>query len=210
VILAVELYSIINSNMNNKLEYTNYVKDYLHITSTNILETLILSSDKIVDLMYCLIQARQKRNRIYVMGNGGSAATASHLCNDLNKYPLVCPETVRFKAISLVDSIPLLTAIANDISYDEIFAEQLNNYAEPNDILIGISGSGNSKNCVAAIEVAKLLMMKTVSVVGFDGGIMAQISDLVIHTPCFDMTQCENLHMTICHTLVSLLKEVNK
>jgi D-sedoheptulose 7-phosphate isomerase len=152
-----------------------------------------------------LEQARRAGRHVYVMGNGGSGAAASHLANDLNKYTITAGER-RYKCLALTDNMPYILAIGNDIGYDDIFAEQLKNYAEPGDVLIGISGSGNSPNCIRAIEFARTRSVKIVTWTGYGGGKMAALADVAVVIPSRKMTQCEDSHVIIQHCLVSLLK----
>jgi D-sedoheptulose 7-phosphate isomerase len=160
---------------------------------------------KVPAMAALLDQARLAGKHVYVMGNGGSGAAASHFANDLNKYTIT-PGERRYKCVALTDNMPYILAVGNDIGYDDIFVEQLKNYAEPGDVLIGISGSGNSANCVRAIEFAKTRSVKVVSWTGYGGGKMAAIADLALVIPSHNMTQCEDSHVIIHHCLVSLLK----
>jgi D-sedoheptulose 7-phosphate isomerase len=152
-----------------------------------------------------LEQVRLAGRHVYVMGNGGSGAAASHLANDLNKYTITVGQR-RYKCIALTDNMPYILAVGNDIGYEDIFVEQLKNYAEPGDLLIGISGSGNSVNCIRAIEFARTRSVKVVTWTGYGGGKMAALADVALIIPAHKMTQCEDSHVIIQHCLVSLLK----
>jgi D-sedoheptulose 7-phosphate isomerase len=193
--------------------YKNFLKSYLTETINQLIE-LINYNPSIDDENFNKINNLTRKildsDRIYIMGNGGSAATASHFANDLSKFPIVNKHSPRLKVISLTDNIPLITAISNDISYDDIFVEQLKNHLENTDILIGISGSGNSKNCIKAFEYAKLIRAYTVAICGYGGGEMAKLANLAITFSSTSMTQCENLHTIICHYIVEVLRELNK
>ncbi|HEV7428573.1 MAG TPA: SIS domain-containing protein [Thermoanaerobaculia bacterium] len=156
-------------------------------------------------LAFLLDTARCNGRTIFVMGNGGSAAAASHLANDLNKYTIVDRQR-RYKCLALTDSAPLIMAWANDAAYSEIFVEQLRNLMEPGDVLVGISGSGNSLNCVKAMQYAREVGGTTVSWTGYGGGRMAEYADLSIVIPSDSMVHCEDAHVVIHHCLVTLLK----
>lgn len=153
-----------------------------------------------------LEQTRREGQTVYVMGNGGSSAAASHLANDLNKYTVV-EGAQRYRAFALTDAVPLMTAIANDISYDEVFREQLRGLARPGDVLVGISGSGNSENCVRAMQYARELGVTTIAWTGYGGGRMADLADMGLVIPSDSMVRCEDLHVMIHHCLATLLVE---
>ena len=151
-----------------------------------------------------LMEAYEKGNTIYVFGNGGSAANASHFCGDLVKGASYGREK-RFKAVCLNDNLPALMAIANDISYSDIFIEQLKNFAQKGDIAVGISGSGNSPNVVKAMEYAKTMGLKTIALCGFDGGKIKKISDVSLHAQINDMEVSEDAHMILIHCIKNIL-----
>jgi D-sedoheptulose 7-phosphate isomerase len=163
-----------------------------------------LDKEQINTVINKLLQVRERGGMIYIFGNGGSASTASHFVNDFNKGVSEDLEK-RFKFICLNDNISTVLAVANDISYDEVFRFQLKNYLESRDIVIGISGSGNSKNIVNAIEYAKSKNVETISLVGYNGGILKEISDYVIHVPINDMQKVEDLHMVLDHLMMKIL-----
>ncbi len=169
-----------------------------------------LNKSNITTFVQMLLETYRNDKTIYLFGNGGSAATASHFCGDLVKgvsYGL----DKRFRAICLNDNLPALMAIANDISYDDIFIEQLKNFLNPGDLVIGISGSGNSVNVVSALEYAKKTGAKTVAICGFKGGKIKEISDLSIHAEIDDMEISEDIHNLIATHCVKrmLQKELN-
>ena len=143
-------------------------------------------------------------NKIITCGNGGSANTASHYITDWNKcFNLSTGRS--FKGISLCDNTGLVTAYANDLAYDEIFSGQLKNIGEENDLLIVVSGSGNSRNVVEAIKVAKNLGIETLSIVGYDGGECLKCSEYNIHIKSFDMQICEDIHLILGHIIMKNL-----
>jgi D-sedoheptulose 7-phosphate isomerase len=142
------------------------------------------------------LQARKDGSRIYTMGNGGSAANASHAAGDFLKGASFGLEK-RFDIICLNDNIPSLMAIANDVGWDDIFIEPLKNFLKPDDIVIGISGSGNSRNVLKAINFSKEIGAKTIGMTGFDGGELKKVCDLSIHSPAMDMEIAEDIHMAV-------------
>lgn len=154
-------------------------------------------------LMNTLEFAWQRNATIYIMGNGGSAATASHYANDFNKgisehieYP--------FKFICLNENISTVMAIANDICYDAIFEFQLRGKVKKDDLVIGISGSGNSPNVLKAIELAKTIGAMTIGLTGYDGGMLAKIVDLSINVPVMSMQITEDVHMILNHLMMAV------
>jgi D-sedoheptulose 7-phosphate isomerase len=138
----------------------------------------------------------EKGGNIYTMGNGGSGASASHAAGDFLKgasYGL----DKRFKMICLNDNLPSMMAIANDIGWESIFVEPLKNFLSEDDLVIGISGSGNSKNVVNALEYANANGATTVAMSGFNGGKISQIASINVHAPVMDMEVTEDVHMVI-------------
>lgn len=152
---------------------------------------------KLADL---ILKTHQKGGTIFAFGNGGSGATASHFCGDILKgLPY------RFKAICLNDNLPALMAIANDDSYENIFVEQLKNFLKKNDLVIGISGSGNSINIVKALKYANRFGAKTVALSGFTGGKIKKLAHLTIHVKVNHMGVSEDVHLMIIHCLRHLI-----
>lgn len=147
-----------------------------------------------------LAVAREHGNTIFTCGNGGSAATASHFATDLGKGASYGKPT-RFKVMALTDSVSTMTAYANDVSYDVVFAEQLINHARPGDVLVCISGSGNSPNVLRATEAAKAAGVVTVGMTGFAGGALGPMVDLHINVPDDHMGRIEDAHMSLCHMI---------
>lgn len=160
-------------------------------------ETLDKLDKKAIDaLIEAFYETYQKGGNIYTFGNGGSGASASHAAGDFLKGASYGLEK-RFKMICLNDNLPSMMAIANDIGWDDIFVEPLKNYIGANDLVIGISGSGNSKNVVKAMEYAKVKGVKTVAMSGFKGGRIAEIADISVNAPVMDMEVTEDIHMVI-------------
>ena len=163
-----------------------------------------LDRKAIISFVDLLLEARKNGNNIYIMGNGGSASTASHFTCDFNKG-LSYKKDIRFKMICLNDNIATMLAYSNDLGYENVFVEQLKNFLKKDDVVIGISGSGNSKNILNAIEYANDLGAKTVALTGFDGGILKNIVDVSIHADVNNMQVAEDVHMMICHMLFSVM-----
>jgi len=153
-----------------------------------------------------ILDTYEKEGTIIFFGNGGSAANASHFCGDIVKG-LSFGLKKRFRAICLNDNVPSMMAIANDISYEEIFVEQLKNFASANDLIIGISGSGNSTNVVKAVEYAKSIGATTIAMCGFNGGRIKTIADLSLHAEIKDMEISEDIHLIIFHCIKQILME---
>jgi len=155
-----------------------------------------------------LENAYNSNQSIYVIGNGGSAANASHFAQDLAKGIFFeKPVAKTMKAISLTDNIAHITAIANDTGYQNIFSAQLNTYATTGDVLVCISGSGNSENILEAVKAAKQKNMFVIGVTGFDGGQLNTMSDFVVHVPLHEMCTVESIHSIIFHLIVLELRE---
>ncbi len=172
--------------MNTATQYLAQVQQALNDLDIKQIETL-------AEAFY---HTYQNGGNIYTMGNGGSGASASHAAGDFLKgasYGL----DKRFRMICLNDNLPALMAIANDIGYEAIFIEQLKNFLNPNDLVIGISGSGNSKNVVSALEYAQSKGVKTAALTGFKGGKCRELVDISVHVPVMDMEVTEDVHMVI-------------
>lgn len=153
-----------------------------------------------------LIDASAQQQRVFILGNGGSAATASHFACDLGKGTSVTAPT-RFRVIALTDNVPLLTAWANDVAYDDVFAQQLANLVESGDVVIAISASGKSPNVLRAIEMANSVGATTVGFTGGDGGPLREMVDLPVHIPGGTTEQIEDAHLIIQHLLCTNLRD---
>lgn len=163
--------------------------------------------DRIWDVIQVLMDAWRRGSNVFLLGNGGSAATASHMANDLNKGTLV-PGQPRFKALALTDNIPLMTAWGNDAAYEDIFAEQMLNFLEPGDVVLGISTSGNSANVLRAMEVAREHGAVTVGFTGRSGGRLGPLVDHCIYVPSDDIGQQEDAHMILDHLIAKTLRQL--
>ncbi|MDZ7344503.1 MAG: SIS domain-containing protein [candidate division KSB1 bacterium] len=158
-------------------------------------------------LIEYLEEAYYRGKHIFIFGNGGSGATASHFCEDLGKGTLRSKnDSRRFKVMSLTDNMPYILAWANDEGYETIFEQQLRNFAQPGQIAIGISGSGNSPNVLRAIEYANSAGLRTIGMTGFDGGRLREIAQHCVHVPIFEMGIVESIHMIIVHYVVNSLR----
>jgi D-sedoheptulose 7-phosphate isomerase len=158
-------------------------------------------------VLHLLEEAYHNGHRVFIMGNGGSAATASHFALDLAKNTIM-PGAPRLKAISLTDHVPLITAWSNDTAYEHIFAEQLANLIEPGDVVLGISASGNSLNVINAMLLAKQYRAYTVALLGAKGGKIKEIVDAYILAPGHNIEQEEDAHMILAHVITRHMREV--
>jgi D-sedoheptulose 7-phosphate isomerase len=160
--------------------------------------------DRLVNLIY---EAYQRGAMVFIIGNGGSGANASHLCEDLGKGTLVDFENQkRLRVLSLTDNSAYILAWGNDTSYDRVFVEQLKNLASKGDVLIAISGSGNSPNVLKAIEHANSIGMRTYGVTGYDGGKLLKLAQDNLWVKSFDMGMVEAVHGVVFHYVTDLLK----
>jgi D-sedoheptulose 7-phosphate isomerase len=145
-------------------------------------------------------EARDSGRRIFVCGNGGSASTASHFACDIVKGASYNRDR-RFRIMALTDQLPTLTAYANDVGYECVFVEQLKNFAEPGDVVMGISGSGNSPNVIEALRYGNQIGCRTIALTGRDGGKLGPLAQTHIHVPVAHMGRIEDAHMIVCHMI---------
>jgi len=175
--------------------YLNYLKQVIDGLDTG----------QIANFIQILVEAREEGRTIFFIGNGGSAATSSHFANDIsigiNDYEKP------FKAVSLTDNLPIITALGNDFGYEEIFYRQLKVMGKQNDVLVSISASGNSPNLLKAVEYAKSIGIITVGITAFDGGKLKQESDHGIHvqTERGEYGPAEDVHMIMDHLIGAYL-----
>lgn len=167
-----------------------------------------VSVEELNVLMNVLVEAKEQGKTIFVMGNGGSSATASHYVCDFNKGVSLDQER-KFRFICLNDNIPSLMAYANDISFDDIFVGQLKNYFRAGDVVLGISGSGNSRNVLKAVEYANANGGITLGLTGYDGGRLKEMVQYSVHIPVDDMQITEDLHMVLDHCMMKILCNYN-
>lgn len=159
--------------------------------------------ERFVDSLYA---AFEEGSTVFLAGNGGSAAAASHFAQDLAKGTLPSlGASRRFRVISLTDNIGYITALANDAGYETVFDQQLRNLAQPGDLLIAISCSGNSENVLRAVEYARSIDMKTIGITGFEGGKLASLVDSEVRIPVSDVGMAEAMHSIVFHYAMSAL-----
>jgi D-sedoheptulose 7-phosphate isomerase len=164
----------------------------------------LISRDELEGFLALLLDALDRGCHVFIMGNGGSSSTASHFVADFNKG-LSLGKKKRFRFICLADNTATITAYANDLSYDDIFVEQLRNFLEPADLVIAISGSGNSRNVIKAIEYANAVGATTLGLTGYDGGALRKLARHGVHIPIDDMQVTEDLHMVLDHMAYAIL-----
>jgi D-sedoheptulose 7-phosphate isomerase len=190
--------------MVDHLAQFNSVTNYF-FRMNNLLETMPIPS--IVSMITRLAEARMKKQTVFIVGNGGSAATASHFANDLAK--LTRRDDAPFmRIIALTDNVPLITAWANDESYEGVFSHQLETLVEKGDVLVAFSGSGNSPNVLQAIETAKEHGASTIGVTGFEGGKLASMVDTCVIVPANSMQLIEDVHLMLGHVTCLTLRDI--
>lgn len=187
-----------NKTVNKKFSAEDYIEK-LKISLSNFPLAAI-------EELASLLHSSAEKSMVYVIGNGGSALTASHLATDLGVGSLRRSNPI--KCISLADNQGVVTATSNDLEFKAIYGEQIRLFGKSGDILICISASGNSANLIEAAQVAKSLNLLTVAITGFDGGNLLKISDLSIHTPTEHGAYgiAEDLHSTVCHILTEFVR----
>jgi len=179
--------------------------DYLE-TLQALLPELPGQTDRFVDTLHGAFEAGAT---IFLIGNGGSAAAASHFGQDLAKGTLSSMQAERrFRVVPLTDNIGYITALANDEGYESIFEQQLRNLGRAGDLLVAISGSGNSPNVLRAVEYANASGMKTIGVTGFDGGRLRELANESVHIPIDDMGMTEALHGVVFHIAMARLRSL--
>jgi len=164
-----------------------------------------LSHEPINQIADALVKAYESGRTVYLFGNGGSASLASHLACDLGKGTAYCNGGKRFRVLALTDNVATLTAWANDSSYEDVFAEQLRNVVEPQDVAFAISASGNSKNVLQALHVARAAGATTVGISGCQGGAMKSQCDLCVVVPSDNMQIIEDLHLATAHAIFRIV-----
>jgi len=177
------------------MEINDFAKNYL-----GDLKELINTIDinEITEFIKDIENTYKNGKTIFIMGNGGSAATASHFVCDINKGVSLKLQK-KFKVLCLNDNVPIMLAYSNDISYDSVFIEQLKNFIMNDDLVIGISGSGNSKNILNAINYANKVGARTFGIIGCDGGKLKNIAQRSLIVRSFDMQKIEDCHMILTH-----------
>jgi len=175
----------------------NFAEQY----KTELLKTIdSLDLERVNQAIGWFEEARDQGRTIFVCGNGGSASTASHFACDIVKGASF-GYAKRFRIMALTDSLPTLTAYSNDVAYEQAFVEQLKNFAQPGDLVMGISGSGNSPNVLRVFEYANSIGCRTLALTGRDGGKLAGLAQLNIQAPVPHMGRIEDAHMIVCHMI---------
>ena len=178
------------------------IEQYLH---TVIKSCGQIHQDEIAEIYHVLLKVARNKGNIYLCGNGGSSSTASHFQSDLNRAFAISCQTM--PAVCLTDNIAALTAVANDVSYEDVFCHQLKYQLEGRDVLVAVSASGNSANVIKAAEFAKEKGSIVIALVGFDGGRLKTISDYAFHVPVCNMQVVEDLQLLFCHLVSTLIRE---
>src|SRR5215472_5861944 len=171
------------------------------------IETIDL--EKVREAIALLARARDEGSRIFVCGNGGSASTASHFACDMVKGASF-NRPQRFRIMALTDSLPTITAYSNDVSYDCVFVEQLKNFAQPGDVVLAISGSGNSPNVLRAMEYANSVGCRTIALTGRNGGKLGPLAQLNIQASNPHMGRIEDVHMIVMHMICYYFMDAEK
>lgn len=183
--------------ISGKLTELSFVREYKS-KLLGALDTIDL--DSVHRAIELLSEARDQNGHVFVCGNGGSASTASHFVCDMVKGASFNRDS-RFRIMALTDSLPTITAYSNDVGYDCVFVEQLKNFAQPCDVFMAISGSGNSPNVLCAMEYANSIGCNTIALTGRDGGKLGPMAKLQIRVAESHMGRIEDAHLIVCHML---------
>lgn len=189
------------------MDFTKSIEEYLQLEIETIRKLDVAALDRAVN---ALLEARERGGTVYTMGNGGSAATASHMVCDLAKGTYEAIGGKKFRVECLCDNTPIMMAISNDIGYENVFVYQLRERLKPEDLVIGISGSGNSENVVRALRYAKELGTPILGITGYSGGKVKELADYSMHVPIDDMQITEDIHMIFDHMILRVLEESKK
>ncbi len=185
------------------INYTEQIRDYL-AKEIEILNKLDVNA--INAALNLLLETMDTGSTVYIFGNGGSSATASHFQNDFNKGVSEHTEK-KFNFLCLNDNVATVMAVANDIGFEEVFRFQLRGHLKPGDVVVAISGSGNSKNVINAVEYAKAQGNRVIGLTGFSGGKLKQLADISLHAPIHSMQITEDIHMIFDHLMMSVFYE---
>ena len=183
------------------IDYREKISNYIDVEK-EVLDAL--STDDISEVMNVLENARLSQKRIFICGNGGSASTAAHLECDFNKG-ISYNQDIKYDIECISDNMPMMMAIANDIGYENVFVVPLKNKLKKGDIVIGISGSGNSENIVRALEYANTLGADTIAFTGYSGGRLKEISKYNVHVAIDNMQIVEDVHLILNHMMMFIL-----
>ena len=184
-------------------KFRTYIEEYLALEKRTI---EILNMEAIDSALSLLEECLEQERTIYVFGNGGSSSTASHFQNDFNKGISEHTEK-KFRFLCLNDNVPTVMAVANDIGFEEVFRFQLQGRVRPEDVIVAISGSGNSRNVLNAVEYAKEQGCKVIGLTGYDGGKLKELSDISLHAPVKSMQITEDIHMIFDHLMMSVFNK---
>ncbi|MBI2662467.1 SIS domain-containing protein [Candidatus Woesearchaeota archaeon] len=187
-----------------------HITNYIEELKKTIDKLPLLNVKKATGLIF---DAYTNDKQIFIIGNGGSASTASHFACDLNKGTLqrvYDDDEKRLRVISMTDNVSLLTAYGNDLSYEDIFSQQLRNFINKGDLLIVITGSGNSKNILKGIETAKKVGATVLGMLGFDGGEAKEMVDYHIIVPSNNYGPIEDIHMVLTHLIASHVGKIKR
>ena len=188
------------------MDFTNEINMYLEEELRTI---QALDKDAINRALNLLVEAFENENTVYVFGNGGSASTASHFQSDFNKG-VSEPLAKKFRFLCLNDNIATMMAVANDLGYGEIFRCQLRGRLKPGDVVLAISGSGNSQNVLNAVEYAKAQGNRVIGLTGYQGGRLRELSDVSLHVPVENMQIAEDIHLMFNHLMMWVLCQTLK
>lgn len=181
----------------------NYTKEITAYIDHEIETLRAMDVGAINDALNLLLETMENGNTVFCFGNGGSSATASHFQNDFNKGVSEHTEK-KFNFLCLNDNVATVMAVANDIGFEEVFRFQLRGHIKPDDVVLAISGSGNSKNVINAVEYAREQGNKIIGLTGFDGGKLKTLADISLHAPINSMQVTEDIHMIFDHLMMSV------
>jgi len=199
--MSESYYDSVNQRVEFADEYLTELKQFMDS----------LSLAQVANVIGYLVEAYREKKQVFIIGNGGSAATASHMACDLGKniLPKEGKETARrFRVMALTDNVSWMTALANDLGYEHIFSEQLKNLVQEGDLVIAISGSGNSLNIVEGVQVSKSRGARVVGILGFDGGKLAKIVDASVIVSSRKYGYIEDVHMIIDHLITGYFQRI--
>ena len=182
------------------MKFVDAYIDELKVTLDQLSEEVI---EQVLDVLH---DARLDNRQVFILGNGGSASTASHFVCDLGKNTRI-QGILNFRVMGLTDNMALFSALANDEGYENVFAQQLGNYLQPGDIVIGISTSGNSPNVVNAIQFANSYGAKTIGFTGFSSGELGTMVDIDLHVPSHSIEHVEDIHLVLEHLITKALRQ---
>lgn len=183
------------------MDFVKQINDY-YTKEIKVIESL--DKESVNKALNCLLKHYENEDIIYVIGNGGSSATANHMVCDFDKGISMDLEK-QFRVISLSDNVPIIMAIGNDVGFEDVFYLQLKNKLKPTDLVIAISGSGNSHNIIKAVNYAKEVGAEVIGLTGYAGGKLKNLADINVHAPVDDMQITEDIHMSFVHVAMQIL-----